>query len=59
MEKSILKSKTFWVSLMVSLSPLVPGFSGWISANPEAFSSVLGAIFAGLRLVTNDKVTLI
>ncbi|HUX79337.1 MAG TPA: hypothetical protein VMW10_06305 [Alphaproteobacteria bacterium] len=59
MEKNILKSKTFWISLLVALSPLVPGLKEWISSNPESFSGILGAVFASLRLVTNSKVSLI
>jgi len=59
MEKSILKSKTFWVSLMVALAPLVPGLREWITTNPESFSGVVGAMFAGLRLITNSKVSVL
>lgn len=59
MEKNILTSKTFWVSLLLALSPLIPGLSEWISANPDLFTGILGSVFAGLRLVTNSKVTIL
>ena len=59
MEKSIFKSKTFWVSLLVALAPIVPGLREWITVNPESFSAIIGAVFAGLRLITNSKVAII
>jgi len=59
MQKSILNSKTFWVSLLVALAPLVPGLREWITESPEVFSGVIGAIFAGLRMITHGKVVLL
>ena len=57
-KKSVFKSKTFWVSLIVAIAPAIPGLREWMVTNPEAFSAAIGAVFAGLRLITNSKVTL-
>ena len=51
-------SKTFWMSLIVALAPLVPSVSDWITINPGAFSGILGGVFAILRFVTKDKVVI-
>lgn len=54
------KSKTMWISLATSLLPIVyPPAAVFIAANPELFAGILGALFAGLRVVTNDRVTIV
>jgi hypothetical protein len=58
MDKSLLKSKTFYVSLIVAIAPLFPAVSGFIAANPEAFSAILGGVFTVLRLITKDRVVI-
>lgn len=57
--KPLYMSKTFWVSAVTALLPLVfPPAAVWVGANPALFSAVMGAAFAGLRAVTKDRVTL-
>ena len=52
------ESKTMWASAIAMLAPLVfPPAAVWIAANPAVYSAALGAIFAGLRLVTHGKVS--
>lgn len=56
MEKKIWQSKSAWASIIVAFAAFVPSVKAWISANPEAFSSILGALFLGLRIVTKDAI---
>ena len=58
MEKSLLLSKTFYVSLIVALAPLFPAVNHFIVSSPEAFSAILGVVFTVLRLVSKDKVVI-
>lgn len=58
MDKSVLKSKTLWVSLIVALAPLFPQVRDLVAKNPEAVASVVGAIFAVLRISTSQPLTL-
>ena len=55
------QSKTMIAAAITALVPLIPGVgpavTAFIVANPAAFSAILGAIFAGLRVVTNGSVT--
>lgn len=54
-------SKTMWAAAITAVIPLIPGIgpvaSAWIGANPAAFSALIGAVFAGLRVVTKGSVT--
>jgi len=59
MSKSVFKSKMFWWGLLTALSPLHPGFDGWIKGNEVLFVSVWGTITTLLRFITRDKVVLI
>jgi hypothetical protein len=59
MNKGILKSKTFWVSLVVALAPLFPVVSEFISGQPEMFSMAIGGVFTFLRFITKDKVSIV
>lgn len=53
------QSKTLWVSALTVIMPIVAPPAGvWIAANPEAFSALLGVVFAGLRMITHDKVAI-
>lgn len=53
------QSKTIWITAITALAPLaIPGASQWIASNPELFSGVLGALFAFLRLVSSDKISI-
>ena len=58
MDKSALKSKTLWVSLIVALAPLFPAVRELIAANPEAVSALVGFIFGVLRLTTTQSIVL-
>lgn len=53
------QSKTLWVGAITALLPLVyPPAAVWVGANPELFSMALGAVFSGLRVVTEGKVAI-
>ncbi len=56
-EKHLFASKTFWVSAATALLPILfPPAGVWIAANPELFSGLIGAAFAGLRVISDKKV---
>lgn len=57
MDKSVLKSKTLWVSLIVAIAPLFPVVQDIVSKNPEAVAGIVGAVFAILRITTTQPVT--
>lgn len=59
MEKSILLSKTFWVSVVMAVAPLFPAVSAFISASPEMFAMIMGGVFSALRLISKDKVVIL
>lgn len=59
MEKSVLKSKTFWFGLVSALLPLIPAVKEYVGANLENLAMVWGALVIVLRLVTKDKVQLL
>ena len=52
------KSKTLWAGLIVALAPFFPPAQAVIIANPELVSMFVGALFAGLRVVSEKKVAL-
>ena len=56
------QSKTLWASLIVAALPFVPGLgpvaTAWIAANPELYAAALGGLFAGLRAVTDGRVSI-
>ncbi len=56
MEKSILKSKTFWSNLAMALLPLFPGAGDVIKENPEAGAAVFALVNVILRVISKDKV---
>ena len=61
-KKPAWQSRTLWASAVVALIPFIPGVgpiaSAWVAANPELFSAGLGALFAGLRAVTNGSLSI-
>ena len=59
MDKSILKSKTFWVSILTFVGGLVPSVQEFIVANPEVFTTVWSFVALALRLVTKGGVVLV
>ena len=52
------QSKTLWIALLTAAAPLFPPVAVWIGANQLLFSAGLGAVFAGLRVITQGKVTI-
>ena len=56
--KKALQSKTLWSGLIVALAPFFPPAQAIIVANPELVSMLVGALFAGLRVVTDQNVVL-
>lgn len=58
MNKTIIKSKTFWVNAIAVLSTLIPGVRDFIATNPEGSVGVLTAINVVVRFFTKGKVTL-
>ena len=59
MEKSVLKSKTFWLQVLVLVGMLVPAVGAWVSENPGSFSMIWGGLNLILRMVTKDKLVLV
>ena len=59
MQKSVLKSKTFWMGVVTAVAPLFPTVGNFASANIGAIGVLWGAIAIVLRLVTKDKVILV
>lgn len=58
MEKSVLKSKTFYFGLITAVAPLFPAVGAWMAANTDTIGLLWGALAIVLRLVTKDKVVL-
>lgn len=58
MNKTYLKSKTLWVSLIVSIAPLFPEVQEILKDDPEIVGVSIGVIFTILRLLTKGKVTM-
>lgn len=54
--KSIWLSKTVWMSILTAAAPLYPPVGAFVSANPAVTSFIVGAVFTGLRFVTDTKV---
>lgn len=59
MQKNILLSKTFWLNLLLALSPLLPGVGEWLASHMELVASIWGGLNIVLRLISKDKVTLL
>lgn len=59
MEKSVLKSKTFYFGLLSALAPLIPSVGVFVAENTASISMVWGAVAILLRLVTKEKVVLV
>jgi len=59
MQKSVLKSKTFYLNLMMALAPLLPVIDNLVQNHLQTFAMVWGAVAILLRFITKDKVVLI
>lgn len=55
--KNIFQSKTMWSNLAMAVLPLIPGANIWISANPQAYSLIVGALNVGLRCLSEKKIS--
>jgi hypothetical protein len=58
MQKSVLKSKTFYFGLATAFAPLFPGVGSFIAENTASIGMVWGAVSIVLRLVTKEKLVL-
>lgn len=59
MNKSILKSRTFYFGLLTALAPLFPGVGSFIAENTAMITALWGALAIALRFVTKDRVVLL
>lgn len=59
MKKSLLKSKTFYMGIIMATVPLFPVVEAWIVANPVLIGGIWGALTVGMRYITKDKVVLL
>ena len=51
-------SKTVWISVIVALAPLFPPVAAVVATNPEMISFAVGAVFAAIRLISSQKISL-
>lgn len=59
-KKNIIKSKTFWMNLLIAIMPLVSNHAeARIVEFAPQFTMLWGALNIGLRLITKDKVILL
>ena len=60
MKKSKWKSKTWWASLITAVGGVatffIPEASEWVSDNSEGIVTIIGIVFAVLRINTNTGV---
>lgn len=54
--KSVWKSKTIWVSILIAVAPLYPPLGAFVSESPAIASFVVSTIFGVLRLVTKAPI---
>ena len=59
MNKSILKSKTFYFGLLTAVSGLFPSVGAFMAENSGSVTLVWGALAVILRMVTKDKIVLL
>lgn len=59
MNKSILKSKTFWMQVLGVIAMLFPVVQEKVLAHPELIASVWGGLNIILRYITKDRVVLV
>jgi hypothetical protein len=56
--KSVFKSKTVWMNLIIAIAAFFPPVYGWIVGNPEMVAMIVSALNVGLRLISKDKISL-
>ena len=59
MDKNILKSKTFWVNILMAVSVMFPAVQAFIASNPDIFTWVFVGLNLVLRLVTKGAVQIV
>lgn len=59
MDKSVFKSRTFWINLVMALLPIFPAVSAIVANHPEIVVSAFSGINIFLRLISKDRVYLI
>jgi len=59
MDKSIFKSKTFWLQILGIVAVIVPASAGFIAENLGASGAAWAIINVILRLVTKEKVQIV
>jgi hypothetical protein len=57
-EKNLLKSKTIWISVLVTASAFFPPVQAILATSPELAGIVVGGVFGVLRAITKGKITL-
>jgi len=53
------QSKTFYVNLIIALSPIVPGASEYFTSHPEVFVIAFSVINIALRLISKDAIQIL
>lgn len=59
MNKSILKSKTFWVQVAALMAALFPVVQAWLADNPVEFVALLAAVNVIVRFLTSGTVSIL
>lgn len=56
--KTMLKSKTLAINIVIILASFVPAVGAWVQANPADTLCLLGAVNIILRLATKSRLAL-
>jgi hypothetical protein len=52
------QSKTYWMALITAASAFIPAVQTFIQTNPSMFAMIMSAVFAALRQVTHQKISI-
>lgn len=52
------KSKTLWLALISAVAAFIPSVNAMIVAHPDGYVGIVSALFALLRLVSKDKISI-